>query len=97
MYTAQYTTAAEVLLTPPYQLGQRTNLSQADTEQLVFDLSQAVLAREEAQCRSVAQLVNSQGSTEKRGGKISSGDAEIDLLFDGGIRVGSLTEIAGQS
>ncbi|GAA5988781.1 hypothetical protein JCM5350_002937 [Sporobolomyces pararoseus] len=94
---AQYTTAAEVLLTPFYQLAHKTGLSQLDVEQLVFDLSQAVLAREEAECCSIAQLAGSENERSSRGGRISFGDSEIDLLFDGGVRVGSLTEIAGQS
>lgn len=97
MLSAQYTTAAEVLLTPFSQLAHKTGLSQLDVEQLVFDLSQAVLAREEAECCSISQLAGSENERSSRGGRISFGDSEIDLLFDGGVRVGSLTEIAGQS
>ncbi|GAA5872207.1 hypothetical protein JCM16303_001015 [Sporobolomyces ruberrimus] len=94
---AQYTTVAEVLLTPLHQLRQRTNLSHSDVDQLVADLSQAVLSSEGPKCSSVAQLVGLESERTLRGGKISFGDPEIDLLFDGGVRVGSLTEIAGQS
>ncbi|GAA5901254.1 uncharacterized protein JCM6883_000154 [Sporobolomyces salmoneus] len=94
---AQYTTAAEVLLTPVHQLAQKTNLSQIDVEQLVFDVSQAVLSREEAQCSSVAALAGTDRNRSIKGGKVSFGDPQIDLLFDGGVRIGSLTEIAGQS
>ncbi|GAA5951572.1 hypothetical protein JCM3765_005974 [Sporobolomyces pararoseus] len=94
---AQYTTAAEVLLTPLYQLAHKTGLSQLDAEQLVFDISQAVLAREEAKSSSIAQLAGTEEKRSFTGGRISFGDSEIDLLFDGGVRVGSLTEIAGQS
>ncbi|GAA5830906.1 hypothetical protein JCM5353_002646 [Sporobolomyces roseus] len=92
---AQYTTAAEVLLTPPNILRQRTTLSPADVNQLISQLSQAVLAREEASCRSIAELM--EGKDSPHGGKISFGDAGLDQLFEGGVRVGSLTEIAGQS
>ncbi|GAA6023777.1 hypothetical protein JCM11491_006861 [Sporobolomyces phaffii] len=92
---AQYTTAAEVLLTPVHHLRHRTSLPSADVEQLVADVSRAVLARPDAACASVAHLVND--DRQSRGAKIAFGDREIDLLFDGGVRVGSLTEIAGQS
>ncbi|GAA5926546.1 uncharacterized protein JCM15063_000305 [Sporobolomyces koalae] len=88
---AQYTTAAEVLLTPLHQLRQRVTLAPAELDQLVLELSHAVLARPDAQCRSIASL------TEVESGKISFRDPALDLLFDGGVRVGTLTEIAGQS
>ena len=78
---------------------QRTTLSPADVNQLISQLSQAVLAREEASCQSLGDLMGrDEGTREgKRGGKISFGDAGLDQLFDGGVRVGNLTEIAGQS
>lgn len=86
-----------MLVTPLHQLAQKTNLSLVDVEQLVFDVSQSVLLRGDARCSSIAQRVGSEGKRSLVGGKVTFGDAEIDSLFDGGVRVGSLTEIAGQS
>ncbi|GAA5908338.1 hypothetical protein JCM5296_001286 [Sporobolomyces johnsonii] len=92
---ARYLTAAEVLLTPAHVLAQRTKLSQFEVNQLLQELSAAVLQQDKAKDRTVAELVQRQEKLED--GLITLGDAGLDELFGGGVRVGSLTEIAGQS
>ncbi|GAA6059561.1 hypothetical protein JCM10212_000617 [Sporobolomyces blumeae] len=91
---AQYTTAAEVLLTPPHVLRQRLNLPPHELDLVVAQLSTAALDQPESQCRTLAQLAREPLLAQ---GRISLGDRRLDEVFGGGIRVGTLTEIAGQS
>ncbi|GAA5919870.1 hypothetical protein JCM1841_002083 [Sporobolomyces salmonicolor] len=92
---AQYLTAAEVLLTPAQVLAQRTKLSQFEVNHLLRELSDAVLQQDKTRDQTVAELVERQ--EELGGGRITLGDPGLDELFGGGVRVGQLTEIAGQS
>ncbi|BGP43673.1 DNA repair protein rhp57 [Rhodotorula kratochvilovae] len=89
---AQYLTAAEVLLTPPAALSRRTKLPPADCAALLLELSAAVCALDPAHDRTVAEIADA-GET----GVLTTGDAGIDELLGGGVRVGTLAEIAGHS
>ncbi|GAA6005812.1 uncharacterized protein JCM10292_004646 [Rhodotorula paludigena] len=90
---AQYLTAAEVLLTPPPILARRTKLPPADIAHLLDELARAVCSIEQSRDRTVAELCAGEEGTRV----LTTGDAGLDELLGGGVRVGSLTEIAGQS
>jgi predicted ATP-dependent serine protease len=94
--TAQYLTAAEVLLTPPAVLARRAKLSLAETSQVVHELSLAVCAREGAQDKTLAEIVE-QDAREGHVAAMTTGDTGLDELLGGGLRAGTVTEIAGHS
>ncbi|TNY18918.1 P-loop containing nucleoside triphosphate hydrolase protein [Rhodotorula diobovata] len=89
---AGFTSPQEVLLSP--SLSKRTRLAPHECTQLVDQLSRAVLHQGDND--TVASLVSSSSSSSSPR-VLSTGDARLDLLLGGGIRVGSLTEVAGHS
>ncbi|GAA6013514.1 hypothetical protein JCM10207_008876 [Rhodosporidiobolus poonsookiae] len=93
---AQYLTAAEVLLTPPATLARRAKLSPAEAARLVHEIAVAACARDGARAETIAELVR-RDEREGRPGAMTTGDAGLDELLGGGIRVGSMTEVAGHS
>ncbi|GAA6038831.1 hypothetical protein JCM8097_002917 [Rhodosporidiobolus ruineniae] len=93
---AQFLTAAEVLLCPPAQLARRAKLSPLEASQVVHDLSVAVCARENARDRTISELVE-RDEQAGRATTMTTGDAGLDELLGGGLRVGSVTEVAGHS
>ncbi|GAA5870672.1 hypothetical protein JCM8547_005026 [Rhodosporidiobolus lusitaniae] len=93
---AQYLTAAEVLLSSPGTVARKAKLSLAEASLVLHELSVAVCARDSARDRSVADFVE----REEQGGRkatMTTGDAGLDELLGGGLRVGSMTEVAGHS
>ncbi|GAA5982724.1 hypothetical protein JCM11641_007768 [Rhodosporidiobolus odoratus] len=93
---AQYLTASEVLLTPPAALSRRAKLSPTEISQVLHDLSVAVCSRDAARDRSISEVVQN-NSEQGKGYAMTTGDAGLDDLLGGGLRTGSLTEVAGHS
>ncbi|BGP20308.1 hypothetical protein JCM10213_002063 [Rhodosporidiobolus nylandii] len=93
---AQYLTTAEVLLTPPAALSRRAKLSPAETSQVLHELSLAVCTRDEAKDLSISEILE-RDARDGKGYAMTTGDAGLDDLLGGGIRTGSLTEVAGHS
>lgn len=95
-HTAGYLTAAEVLLSSPSALTQRTKLPPAEVLHLLSSISHAVCSLPSTVDKSVAEIVEEE-ERKGLGAVFTTGDEGVDLLLGGGIRVGSLTELAGQS
>lgn len=93
---AGYLTAAEVLLSSPSVLVQRSKLSPTEVLALLSEISHAVCSLPSTVDKSVAEIVEADDKSGL-GAVCSTGDEGLDLLLGGGIRVGSLTELAGQS
>ncbi|KAJ8291629.1 DNA repair protein XRCC3 [Rhodotorula toruloides] len=93
---AGYLTAAEVLLSSPSALTQRTKLPPAEVLHLLSSISHAVCSLPSTVDKSVAEIVEEE-ERKGLGAVFTTGDEGVDLLLGGGIRVGSLTELAGQS
>ncbi|BGP35574.1 DNA repair protein rhp57 [Rhodotorula toruloides] len=93
---AGYLTAAEVLLSSPSALTQRTKLPPTEVLHLLSAISHAVCSLPSTVDKSVAETVE-EDERKGLGAVFTTGDEGLDLLLGGGIRVGSLTELAGQS
>ncbi|BGP03684.1 putative RAD57 protein [Rhodotorula toruloides ATCC 204091] len=93
---AGYLTAAEVLLSSPSALTQRTKLPPTEVLHLLSAISHAVCSLPSTIDKSVAEIVEEE-ERKGLGAVFTTGDEGVDLLLGGGIRVGSLTELAGQS
>ncbi|BGP27833.1 DNA-repair protein XRCC3 [Rhodotorula toruloides] len=93
---AGYLTAAEVLLSSPTALTQRSKLPPTEVLHLLSELSHVVCSLPSTVDKSVAEIVEEDEKSGLRAA-FTTGDEGLDSLLGGGIRVGSLTELAGQS
>ncbi|KAI9635961.1 putative RAD57 protein [Dioszegia hungarica] len=104
---ANYLNAQDVLLIPLPDLSRRLKIRLPEAQALITAISKAIAPRSSL----VSSLVGDDASTSgaglgkrKRGSKgregegwIRTGDVELDTLLGGGVRVGSVTEIVGES
>ncbi|GAA5834460.1 hypothetical protein JCM11251_007014 [Rhodosporidiobolus azoricus] len=91
---AQYLTAAEVLLSPPAAVARRAKLSLFEASQIVSEIAEAACKRNEHEDVSLATLLD---GVTVAGTACTTGDGVLDELFGGGLRIGSITEVAGHS
>jgi DNA repair protein RAD57 len=100
---AGYLTSSEVLLTPLDTLRRKLHLTSSEASSLILQISHTLIL---GQTRTVAEILELEGpeeeGEEEREGErvgewITSGDMGIDELLGGGLRMGSITEVAGQS
>ncbi|GAA5915842.1 hypothetical protein JCM6882_006817 [Rhodosporidiobolus microsporus] len=91
---AQYTTASEVLLSPPAVVARRAKLSLVEASQIVAEVAVAASSGDGAKDSTVAALA---ARPVPAGSTITMGDPALDELLGGGLRTGSVTEVAGQS
>ncbi|SCZ98907.1 BZ3500_MvSof-1268-A1-R1_Chr3-1g05700 [Microbotryum saponariae] len=105
---AGYITAAEVLLAPPTTVAKRTTLPGNEIEALLTELSTVLLSSAAHRSLTVADLVRASPTISYRVPAAAltlapwpmtttTGDFGIDKLLDGGIAIGSVTEIAGKA
>lgn len=89
-------TAADVLLAAPADLAKKLrNYSGVPVQ--IPDLVQAVAQAISPQVHSVSSLISSSESEESTVPNfISTGDAALDAMLGGGVRVGTITDIAGE-
>ncbi|SCV74206.1 BQ2448_6638 [Microbotryum intermedium] len=106
---AGYITASEVLLAPPTTVAKRTTLPGDEIEALLTELSTVLLSSAAHQSSTVADLVETSTTrlshvqdgqallAAPRPMTTTTGDFGMDKLLDGGIAIGSVTEIAGKA
>lgn len=87
---AGFLSCAEILLVSPALLVKRTSLTDVEVDELLSIVSWAVVEGS----RSVPVPVSNVDLESKA--FATTGDEGIDRLLGGGLRVGSVTEIAGQ-
>ncbi|POY75406.1 DNA repair protein RAD57 [Rhodotorula taiwanensis] len=94
---AQLVYASQVLLSSPSQLARRIKLPIAECHQLINQLARAVLTLD----ADAARWSSLDSTTLDDAASFTTGDPELDSFFDahprGGIRIGAITEVAGQS
>ena len=109
---ATLTTASDALKLSPAQLAARTRLPQPECHQLLHQVAVGLCALPQNDARTVAEILELEQLEGEEGEKevsaldvdearfvrrFTTGDPGLDRLLGGGIELGNVTEVAGQS
>lgn len=112
-HLANFTTVAEVLVSTPHLISKRSKLSYSDVQEILLELSFSLRKHKvqivadilslndrekgEVEGASEEEILAAEVAYKKGHNWISSGDEGLDALLGNGVKIGGITEIAGQS